>query len=84
MTKREKLDAQFIVATVLIVCGVVLLFCGLYIPPSGIIHSSVLVAFGEICTFAGGLIGIDYHYRFKAFLTRRSDSDDEDKKEREN
>lgn len=80
MTKREKLDAQFVVATVLIICGVVLLFCGLYIPPSGIIHSSVLVAFGEICTFAGGLIGIDYHYRFKAFLTRS----DDDKKEREN
>ena len=83
MTKREKLDAQFIVATVLIVCGVILLFCGLYIPPSGIIHSSVLVAFGEICTFAGALIGIDYHYRFREFITRRG-GDDEDKKEREN
>lgn len=31
--------------------------------PPGEIHSSVLVAYGEVMTFAGALFGIDYHYR---------------------
>jgi len=29
------------------------------------IDNSVLVAFGEIGTFAGGLFGVDYSYRIK-------------------
>ena len=44
-----------------------LLFIGIFIQPKGEIHSSVLVAFGEACTFAGALIGVDYHYRFRDF-----------------
>ena len=46
--------------------GCALLTAGIAIPPAGVIDSSVLVAFGEILTFAGSLIGIDYHYRYKA------------------
>jgi len=33
--------------------------------PPGLIDHSVLVAFGEISTFAGALFGVDYTYRFK-------------------
>ncbi|KDS39087.1 hypothetical protein M092_1025 [Parabacteroides distasonis str. 3776 D15 iv] len=36
---------------------------GLWMPPRGEIHSSVLVAFGEVSTFAGALLGVDYKYR---------------------
>ena len=43
----------------------ILLFCGLYIDPKGEIHETVLVAYGEILTFAGSLMGIDYHYKNK-------------------
>ena len=33
--------------------------------PQGLIDNSVLVAFGEISTFAGALFGVDYTYKFK-------------------
>ena len=42
-----------------------LLVAGFVIPPMGEIHHSVLIAFGEILTFSGSLIGIDYKYRYK-------------------
>lgn len=37
----------------------------LCVAPSGEIDNSVLVAFGEICTFAGALFGVDYSYKLK-------------------
>ena len=45
--------------------GVGLTVAAFIVPPTGVIDPSVLTAFGEILTFAGSLIGIDYHYRFK-------------------
>ena len=42
-----------------------MLFCGVYIDPQGQIHETLLVAFGEVATFAGALMGIDYTYKFK-------------------
>lgn len=56
---------QLILAVGLVVFGCGLLVAGICIPPAGVIDSSVLVAFGEILTFAGSLVGIDYHYRYK-------------------
>lgn len=47
-------------AIVLVLCGMALLFMGFWVAPQGEIHSSVLVAFGEVMTFVGALIGIDY------------------------
>ena len=44
-------------------CG--LLVTGFLCPPLGEIHHSILIAFGEILTFSGSLIGIDYKYRYK-------------------
>lgn len=49
------------------IAGLVLLFVGVFIPPMGEIDSSLLVAFGEVATFAGALIGVDYHYKFKEY-----------------
>jgi hypothetical protein len=43
-----------------------LLFCGTFIAPEGEIDESLLVAFGEVATFAGALFGIDYAYRKKS------------------
>lgn len=43
--------------------GAGLLIAGFIVDPTGAIHSSVLVAFGETMTFAGALFGIDYKYK---------------------
>jgi len=60
-----KLSIQLLTAAVLAIGGLVLLFCGVYIAPQGEIHESLLVGFGELATFSGALMGIDYTYKFK-------------------
>ena len=57
---------QLIIATAMCAFGCTLLACGFLCPPMGEIHHSVLIAFGEILTFSGSLIGIDYKYRYKS------------------
>ena len=61
----KNLNLQLITAFVLALGGLIMLFCGIYISPLGEIHESLLVAFGEVATFSGALMGIDYTYRFK-------------------
>ena len=56
---------QLITAVVMCSFGGALLVTGFICPPMGEIHHSVLIAFGEILTFSGSLIGIDYKYRYK-------------------
>ena len=56
---------QLYLATAMCIFGCGLLVAGLALPPAGIIDSSLLVAYGETLTFAGSLIGIDYHYRYR-------------------
>lgn len=63
MTENKKLNIQLIAALILVIVGCGLLITGFIVAPLGIIDSSVLVAFGETCTFAGALFGIDYHYK---------------------
>ena len=58
-----RFNVQLITAAVLSVGGVILLFCGVFIAPQGEIHESILVGFGEVATFSGGLMGIDYVYK---------------------
>ena len=67
LPQEIKLNIQLGIAVVVFITGIGLLIAGFVIPPSGEIHNSVLVAFGECCTFAGSLIGVDYHYRYKSF-----------------
>ena len=57
---------QLIISISLCTFGGMLLIAGFCCPPLGEIHHSVLIAFGEILTFSGSLIGIDYHYRYKS------------------
>lgn len=59
----QRMTCQLIIAVLLTVTGIVLLFLGFFFPPEGEIHNSVLIAFGEISTFAGALFGVDYSYR---------------------
>jgi len=61
--KETKLNVQLAVACVLVLAGICLLFMGFWVVPIGVIHNSILVAFGEICTFAGALFGVDYQYK---------------------
>ena len=63
--KNHKSAIQLCSAIFLITVGCGLLSAGFILPPTGEIHNSVLVAFGEILTFAGALFGIDYHYKYK-------------------
>ena len=56
---------QLIIAAVLSIGGLALLYCGAWFAPQGEIHETVLIAFGEVATFAGSIIGIDYHYKSK-------------------
>ena len=62
---KHKPTIQLLSAILLIVVGCGLLISGFIMPPPGEIHNSVLIAFGEILTFAGALFGIDYHYKYK-------------------
>jgi predicted tellurium resistance membrane protein TerC len=64
--REKKLTIQLLTAVILIVVGSGLLIAGFSVPPTGVIDSSVLVAFGEILTFVGALFGIDYHYKSKS------------------
>lgn len=67
---RKRLSVQLWMAVFLAMAGVVLLFCGFWVVPIGEIDHSVLVAYGEVSTFAGALFGVDYSYkvRFKQYL----------------
>ena len=60
-----KKNFQLILSISLCGFGGLLLVAGFVAPPVGEIHHSLLIAFGEILTFSGSLIGIDYKYRYK-------------------
>ena len=63
--QNKKLTIQLAMAIFLTVSGMAMLIIGLWLPPAGEIHSSVLVAYGEVSAFAGSLFGIDYGYKLK-------------------
>jgi hypothetical protein len=63
MKDSPKNITQLIIAALVVLGGMVLLHVGIQIDPRGEIHETVLVAFGEAATFAGSILGIDYHYR---------------------
>lgn len=58
-------EQQQYFAFLLVLLGLLMIFLALLLPPEGEVHPSVLTAFGEILTFAGAAIGMDYHYRSK-------------------
>ena len=62
---KDKLTIQLLTAALLSIGGLIMLFCGVFIDPQGQVHESLLVAFGEVATFSGALMGIDYVYKKK-------------------
>ena len=65
MHRFNKLTIQLWLSVVLVFFGIGLLIASFWVPPTGEIHSSVLVAYGETLTFVGALIGVDYSYKYR-------------------
>lgn len=63
--RKHRPTIQLLAAVFLIVVGCGLLIAGFVVPPPGEIHNSVLIAFGEILTFAGAVFGLKYHYEYR-------------------
>lgn len=74
--KKYLQSIQLAAAAVVLVTGLALLFIGIFCPPKGEIHNSVLIAWGESLTFVGSIFGIDYSYRYR---NRKLDKDDKEK-----
>lgn len=63
---RNKVETiKLWLAVGLCIFGCVLLIAGFIVNPLGLIHQSVLIAFGEIMTFSGAILGINYMYQSK-------------------
>lgn len=75
MAKSKKHTLQLLCAIFLVCVGVGLAIAGFITPPLGEIHSSVLVMFGEILTFAGSLMGVDYKYKYKEMVRKDATPD---------
>ena len=78
MNKKTMLNLQLLSAVGLVIVGCALLIFGFSVPPLGIIDNSVLVAFGETCTFAGALFGVDYNYKYKISVNSKNSKGSKD------
>ena len=67
LTDSQKMTIQLWLGAVLTIFGIILLMISFCVPPLGVIDASVLAAVGEVFTFSGSLIGIDYTYKYKRF-----------------
>lgn len=82
MTHAKKLTLQFVFAWLAVLAGLVLIFLSFVVPPTGEIHASVLAAFGEILTFAGAVMGIDYSYRKKMLMRGENNEENNEDKQK--
>ena len=64
--KKPNVKIQLFIATVATIFGIALIAVAILLPPAGYIDPTVLTAYGETLTFAGALIGVDYHYKSKS------------------
>lgn len=69
MTTDHKI--QLAASVLLVLAGLVLIFSGFWVIPTGVIHPSVLTAFGEVLTFVGAIWGIDFHYKYKVHIKEK-------------
>ena len=65
LTKNTKEWIQFYASLAMLVAGIVLVFVALILEPVGVIHYSVLSAFGMLLTFVGAVWQLDVKYTFK-------------------
>lgn len=61
--QQKRLTVQLICAVCMCAVGAALLIAAFIVHPTGSIHNSILVAFGEILSFVGAVFGIDYSYK---------------------
>lgn len=60
---KQRFRPRELTAYVLLLCGIVMAFIALFLPPPGEIHSSVLYIFAQILIYAGSIFGIDVYVR---------------------
>ena len=65
MNKITKDRVQFDASLLVLLSGIALVFVALFLEPVGIIHYSVLSAFGMLLTFVGAVWNLDIKYTFK-------------------
>lgn len=70
----KKLTLQLWLSTIVVVFGLMLLVSGFVCPPAGYIDPTVLTATGEVLTFAGSLLGLDYNYKYKMYRDDKANS----------
>ena len=66
--------------------GIAAVFLGMYLPPKGEVHASILTYFGISSAFAGSLLGISAHVsselmKFRTEVFRVIGQEKDDKKE---
>lgn len=74
--QNRKLTIQLILAVSMAVFGCIMIVAAFLVPPTGEIPPSVLTAFGEILTFAGAVLGIDYNYKSKVPKDKSDNEED--------
>lgn len=77
---KPRLYIHLWMAVILSMSGIALIFMGFWVAPTGEIDNTVLVAFGEISTFAGALFGIDYTYKVKYKISQNNSKEKEENK----
>lgn len=65
INNEQKMTIQLWLGVALASFGVILIIASFLCPPVGVIDASVLAAIGEVFTFSGSILGIDYHYKMK-------------------
>lgn len=82
ISEEQKMTIQLWLGVSIAIFGIILIIASFLCPPVGIISASVLAAIGEVFTFSGSLIGIDYHYKFKKYEIADERVEREDRKQR--
>lgn len=67
LTEERKHSVQMWLGFIIAVFGICLISAGFLVPPMGTIDPTVLAAIGEVFTFSGALIGVDYHYKVRRY-----------------
>lgn len=74
---------KFWLACFLCVSGVAMMFVALFIPPVGILSTSVLTGSGELLLTGGAILGVDvaYSIKLKELLSNYLDKQDDGNKQ---
>lgn len=65
MGETKNKQIQFYASLLVLIAGIALVFISLFLQPVGIIHYTVLSAFGMFLTFVGAVWQLDVKYTFK-------------------